>query len=217
MWVISSLSTFCFLFLLSYSNWNTLTLCLLRIIFFCWIITALCWVLTGVDFFVHTWVRLSFFPSFLHYLLNPEEPPIRSKSSMYACSFGDDTCLALEDFKKNPQNSSLSSILPCGGSTNASKALVDISSIVYKFIDEVQQQLASPHGYTGRGLDHDYVSVSCSWIRKWWSYTCCFEYLICKVYWDFQRSVTLSPVHLTTPTYQTSAPRMHCPSAYYQM
>uniref|UniRef100_F6HSS6 Uncharacterized protein n=1 Tax=Vitis vinifera TaxID=29760 RepID=F6HSS6_VITVI len=52
-------------------------------------------------------------------------------------TLGDDTCSALEDFDQSPHNNSLNSMLPCGGSSNSNKALVEISYTVYNFIDEV--------------------------------------------------------------------------------
>ncbi|XP_059639662.1 uncharacterized protein LOC132282046 [Cornus florida] len=75
------------------------------IIFFCWILTTLCWVLTGFNFFFHT--------------------------------FAEDTCSALEDFGENPQNNSLSSLVPCVSSTDSDKLLVKIGYTVHSFMGEV--------------------------------------------------------------------------------
>ena len=57
--------------------------------------------------------------------------------SMFICSFGDDTCAALQDFEQCPQNSSLDTILPCGGTSNSNKALMQISYTTHNFINKV--------------------------------------------------------------------------------
>ncbi|XP_057500308.1 uncharacterized protein LOC130784448 [Actinidia eriantha] len=80
------------------------------IILFCWIITTLCWVLTGFDFFFHT--------------------------------FAEDTCSALENFEQNPQNNSLSSVLPCSNSSLSDRILVEIGFTVHTFITEINLKIA---------------------------------------------------------------------------
>ncbi|XP_028111327.1 uncharacterized protein LOC114309732 isoform X1 [Camellia sinensis] len=81
----------------------------LIIILLCWIFTTLCWVLTGFDFFFHT--------------------------------FADDTCSALQNFEQNPQNNSLSSILPCANSSSFDKVFKDIGYTVHTSITELNSKI----------------------------------------------------------------------------
>ncbi|RVW57362.1 hypothetical protein CK203_089580 [Vitis vinifera] len=60
-------------------------------------------------------------------------------------TLGDDTCSALEDFDQSPHNNSLNSMLPCGGSSNSNKALVEISYTVHNFIDELNSKVKELH------------------------------------------------------------------------
>ncbi|XP_010559144.1 PREDICTED: uncharacterized protein LOC104827634 [Tarenaya hassleriana] len=79
-------------------------------IFFCWILTTLFWVLTGFDFFLHT--------------------------------FSDDVCLTIKGFMQNPQNNTLSSILPCMDRLHSDKTLEDISLAIHNFISELNSKIA---------------------------------------------------------------------------
>lgn len=51
--------------------------------------------------------------------------------------FEGDTCTALEDFQKDPYNSSLSSILPCNELLSAKSLLSDVSAGIYNLVNEV--------------------------------------------------------------------------------
>lgn len=55
-----------------------------------------------------------------------------------AYSFTDDACYAFEEYEQNPQNSSLSSMLPCKNDTDATKLLIKIGSTIHSFIAEVE-------------------------------------------------------------------------------
>ncbi|KAH9712359.1 transmembrane protein [Citrus sinensis] len=79
-------------------------------------IIILCWILTTL-----CWV-LTGFDFFLH-------------------NFADDTCSAFEDFEQNPQNNSLSVILPCMNSTHSDEVLSNIGYIIHKFISEINKNI----------------------------------------------------------------------------
>ncbi|XP_024025453.1 uncharacterized protein LOC21392719 [Morus notabilis] len=83
------------------------------IICLCWILTTLFWVLTGFDFFLHT--------------------------------FAEDTCSAFEEFEVNPQNSSLSTMLPCMDPSSSDKMMVEIGFIVYNFITQLNSKIPDYH------------------------------------------------------------------------
>ncbi|CAL5414119.1 unnamed protein product [Camellia sinensis] len=51
--------------------------------------------------------------------------------------FEGDTCTALEDFQRDPYNSSLSAILPCNELLSAKSALSDVSAGIYNLVNEV--------------------------------------------------------------------------------
>ncbi|CAI9766868.1 unnamed protein product [Fraxinus pennsylvanica] len=57
-----------------------------------------------------------------------------------------DTCSALENFVQNPQNSSLSNILPCAQSKNYDTTLVQIGYTVHSFIKEVNSKILEVQG-----------------------------------------------------------------------
>ncbi|KAI8028816.1 hypothetical protein LOK49_LG01G03158 [Camellia lanceoleosa] len=56
-------------------------------------------------------------------------------------SFADDTCSALENFEQNPQNNSLSSILPCANSSSFEKVFKDIGYTVHTSITELNSKI----------------------------------------------------------------------------
>ncbi|KAJ8430991.1 hypothetical protein Cgig2_027704 [Carnegiea gigantea] len=60
----------------------------------------------------------------------------------YICRFSGDTCTALQDFQQNPENSSLSSILPCDGLLSAKSILLDIGVGVYDIVDQVNVNIS---------------------------------------------------------------------------
>ncbi|GMP27722.1 hypothetical protein CsSME_00003589 [Camellia sinensis var. sinensis] len=53
----------------------------------------------------------------------------------------DDTCSALENFEQNPQNNSLSSILPCANSSSFDKVFKDIGYTVHTSITELNSKI----------------------------------------------------------------------------
>ncbi|KAJ0034727.1 hypothetical protein Pint_25887 [Pistacia integerrima] len=56
--------------------------------------------------------------------------------------FSSDSCTALENFKENPNNNSLSSILPCDELRSAESVLFDFSTGVYKAVNEVNENIS---------------------------------------------------------------------------
>ncbi|KAJ8430281.1 hypothetical protein Cgig2_024713 [Carnegiea gigantea] len=56
-------------------------------------------------------------------------------------NFAEDTCTALEDFKENPQNSSLSSMLPCVDALKSQGVMVQIGQTVHTFITELNSNI----------------------------------------------------------------------------
>ncbi|XP_057443715.1 uncharacterized protein LOC130735855 isoform X2 [Lotus japonicus] len=93
------------------------------IILFFWILTSLCWFLTGFDFFLHT--------------------------------FADDACSAFEDFEKNPQNSSLGSMLPCINDTFSGKLIAQIGNTIHSFIVELNSNMSMIYRLLGVGEENE--------------------------------------------------------------
>ncbi|XP_021291171.1 uncharacterized protein LOC110421818 isoform X1 [Herrania umbratica] len=56
--------------------------------------------------------------------------------------FSGDTCTALENFKENPYNNSLSSILPCDELLSAKPVLFDVSAGIYNLVNEVNSNIS---------------------------------------------------------------------------
>ncbi|KAA8531436.1 hypothetical protein F0562_006211 [Nyssa sinensis] len=56
--------------------------------------------------------------------------------------FSGDACTALEDFQRDPNNSSLSSILPCNELLSAKSVLNDVSAGIYGLVDEVNTNIS---------------------------------------------------------------------------
>ncbi|XP_028111720.1 uncharacterized protein LOC114310019 isoform X2 [Camellia sinensis] len=59
--------------------------------------------------------------------------------------FEGDTCTALEDFQRDPYNSSLSSILPCNELLSAKSALSDVSAGIYNLVNEVNANISTSY------------------------------------------------------------------------
>ncbi|KAI8002427.1 hypothetical protein LOK49_LG08G02034 [Camellia lanceoleosa] len=59
--------------------------------------------------------------------------------------FEGDTCAALEDFQRDPYNSSLSSILPCNELLSAKSALSDVSAGIYNLVNEVNANISTSY------------------------------------------------------------------------
>ncbi|KAM5576815.1 hypothetical protein ABKV19_007584 [Rosa sericea] len=79
-------------------------------------IIILCWILTTL-----VWV-LAGLDFFLH-------------------NFADDSCSALEEFERNDNNNTLSSILPCLDPKNSDALLAEIGSTIYNFIDKLNSKV----------------------------------------------------------------------------
>ncbi|KAK4765653.1 hypothetical protein SAY86_026743 [Trapa natans] len=90
---------------------------LTRFITGCFRVIIICWVITALYW------AITGFDFFFH-------------------SFAEDTCSAFGDFVKNPDSSSLSSILPCFNSTYANQVLVQIGSTVYNFVQQINMKVA---------------------------------------------------------------------------
>lgn len=101
------------------------------LIFICWIITTLCWVMTGFDFFFHT--------------------------------FAEDTCSAFEDFKQDPLNNSLTSLLPCLHSSYSDKVMVEIGSTIHNFITQLNSKIKTDL-YKLLGLDEETDNFLGAWM-----------------------------------------------------
>nr|POE70379.1 hypothetical protein CFP56_52619 [Quercus suber] len=56
--------------------------------------------------------------------------------------FSGDTCTALENFQQNPDNNSLSSILPCDELLSAKSVLFDVSAGIYSLVNEVNLNIS---------------------------------------------------------------------------
>ncbi|XP_010527124.1 PREDICTED: uncharacterized protein LOC104804510 [Tarenaya hassleriana] len=66
--------------------------------------------------------------------------------------FSGDTCAAFSSFQKNPQNNSLSSILPCDELLSAKPILSDVSSGIYNLVTEVNANISTLKATTLPGL-----------------------------------------------------------------
>lgn len=61
---------------------------------------------------------------------------------LFLNNFSSDTCTALEMFQENPNNNSLSSILPCEQLLTAKSVLTDVSSEIYDLVNQVNTQIS---------------------------------------------------------------------------
>jgi len=68
---------------------------------------------------------------------------VSRRSVNYACSFVEDACTAFEDFEKNPQNSSLGSMLPCMNESFSGKLIAQIGDTIHRFVVEVENLVSS--------------------------------------------------------------------------
>ncbi|KAJ3703728.1 hypothetical protein LUZ61_007433 [Rhynchospora tenuis] len=59
----------------------------------------------------------------------------------FLAQFSGDTCLALDEYQLNPQNSSLGSILPCSDSANT--MLEDVGTGIHNLIDQVNAEIST--------------------------------------------------------------------------
>ncbi|XP_047312752.1 uncharacterized protein LOC124916060 [Impatiens glandulifera] len=57
--------------------------------------------------------------------------------------FAEDTCFALQDFEKNPNNNSLMSLLPCVNASYATSVLSDIGLVAHTFIQTLNSKMAN--------------------------------------------------------------------------
>lgn len=68
--------------------------------------------------------------------------------------FSSDTCTALQDFHQNPDNSSLSSILPCDEFLSARTALSDVGIGIYEIVDQVNTNISLMRSNSFPGLQY---------------------------------------------------------------
>ncbi|KAG6597688.1 hypothetical protein SDJN03_10868, partial [Cucurbita argyrosperma subsp. sororia] len=68
---------------------------------------------------------------------------------LFLNNFSIDSCRALEMFQENPNNNSLSSILPCEQLLTAKSALTDVSSEIYDLVNQVNTQISISYPDTG--------------------------------------------------------------------
>lgn len=61
---------------------------------------------------------------------------------LFLNNFSSDTCTALEMFQENPNNNSLSSILPCEQLLTAKSVLTDVSSEIYDLVNQVNTHIS---------------------------------------------------------------------------
>lgn len=61
------------------------------------------------------------------------------KENQFSFRFSSDTCTALENFQQNPENNSLSSILPCDELLSAKSVLFDVSGEIYNLVNKVNE------------------------------------------------------------------------------
>ncbi|OWM67907.1 uncharacterized protein LOC116194384 [Punica granatum] len=60
--------------------------------------------------------------------------------------FSSDTCTALDNFQRNPNNNSLSTILPCDELLSAKSVLSDVSAGIYDLVNEVNANISLLQG-----------------------------------------------------------------------
>ncbi|XP_059429380.1 uncharacterized protein LOC132163196 isoform X2 [Corylus avellana] len=68
--------------------------------------------------------------------------------------FSSDTCTALENFQQNPENNSLSSILPCDELLSAKSVLFDVSGEIYNLVNKVNANISLLQGTLYPNLVH---------------------------------------------------------------
>ncbi|XP_010672269.1 uncharacterized protein LOC104888858 isoform X3 [Beta vulgaris subsp. vulgaris] len=68
--------------------------------------------------------------------------------------FSTDTCTALQDFRHNPDNSSLSSILPCDEFLSARTILSDVGLGIYEIVDQVNTNITLLRSNSFPGLEY---------------------------------------------------------------
>lgn len=61
------------------------------------------------------------------------------ENRLFDFRFSNDTCTALESFQQNPNNNSLSSILPCDELVSAKSLLNDVGAGIYSLVNEVRE------------------------------------------------------------------------------
>lgn len=65
---------------------------------------------------------------------------------LFLKNFAGDTCTALESFRENPYDNSLSSILPCDELLSAKSVLNDVSAGIYDLVNEVNRNISTSYG-----------------------------------------------------------------------
>ncbi|KAJ4751569.1 envelope glycoprotein B [Rhynchospora pubera] len=70
----------------------------------------------------------------------------------FLAEFSGDTCLALDEYQLNPQNSSLGTILPCSDSANT--MLEDVGTGIHNLIDQVNAEISAVRSTDMPGLEY---------------------------------------------------------------
>ncbi|KAF7132679.1 hypothetical protein RHSIM_Rhsim09G0017900 [Rhododendron simsii] len=78
-------------------------------------------------------------------VLKPRSLSLKAEIELMDFRFEGDTCTALEDFQKDPYNSSLSSILPCKELLSAKSLLYDVSEGIYDLVNEVNANISASY------------------------------------------------------------------------
>ncbi|ONK57861.1 uncharacterized protein A4U43_C09F4960 [Asparagus officinalis] len=68
--------------------------------------------------------------------------------------FAGDTCAALDEFRQDPRNSTLSSILPCNDQTSAKTALHDVGAGIHNIVDQVNANIPSLQSLSQQGVEY---------------------------------------------------------------
>lgn len=87
--------------------------------------------------------------------------------------FAGDTCAALDEYKLDPKNSTLSSILPCNDRVSARRALHDVGAGIHGIVDQVNSNISTLESLALPGLkyicnpfsgppDYSYLQENCT-------------------------------------------------------
>ncbi|KAB2622876.1 hypothetical protein D8674_025058 [Pyrus ussuriensis x Pyrus communis] len=72
----------------------------------------------------------------------------------FLAEFSNDTCTALESFQQNPNNNSLSSILPCDELVSAKSLLHDVGAGIYSLVNEVNANISSLQETSSQNIEY---------------------------------------------------------------
>lgn len=72
----------------------------------------------------------------------------------FLAEFSSDTCTALENFQQNPNNNSLSSILPCDELLSAKSVLNDVGAGIYSLVNVLNANISSAQGTSSQSIEY---------------------------------------------------------------